>query len=116
VDLDQLEVVDVRTEFGMIDKPWSPVTLASLNGQAVKIAKFENEFLWHKHDQEDEMFYVVHGEIDIQTRDEDGNENTLTIGSGQFTVIPAGLLHKPEAKNEAWVMLFEPESTQQKGD
>ena len=80
--------------------------VGELNNQAVKIAKLKGEFIWHHHENEDEMFFVVKGELTIKLKDQD-----INLKENEFFIIPKGVEHKPVAKNEVWVMMFEPIGT-----
>ena len=82
-----------------------------MNGQHVKLVKFQGGFVWHKHDAEDEMFLVLRGEFDMEFRD-----RTVRLREGEFLIVPRGVEHRPVAKEEARVMLFEPVSTVNTGD
>ncbi len=85
--------------------------VGELNGQHVKLVKFNGEFTWHKHDNEDEMFYVLKGNFKMELRD-----RTIVINKNEFIIIPKGVEHKPVADEEVSVMLFEPASTLNTGD
>ena len=106
-----MDKVDLIAEFDHVDKLWTQRTLADLNGQQVKIAKLQGEFHWHKHDHEDEMFFVAKGSLVIKLRDKD-----IKLSENQFFVIPRGVEHMPVAAEECWVMLFEPAETVREGD
>jgi mannose-6-phosphate isomerase-like protein (cupin superfamily) len=106
-----MEKVTIFDKLSNINDHWNPRIAAELNGQHVKLVKFQGEFVWHKHDHEDEMFYVLKGEFDMQLRDK-----TITIRENEFLVVPKGVEHRPVAKNEVSVMLFEPASTLNTGD
>ena len=95
----------------LIEGYWSPAVVAECNGQHVKLAKFKGSFTWHKHDHEDEFFYVVRGSITIRFRDQD-----VILNDNECLCIPAGVEHCPEAAEEALVMLFEPVGTLNTGD
>jgi mannose-6-phosphate isomerase-like protein (cupin superfamily) len=82
-----------------------------LNGQYVKLAKFKGEFIWHKHDNEDELFYVLEGSFNMEFRDK-----TVVINKNEFIIVPKGIEHRPVAEEEVSVMLFEPKSTLNTGD
>ena len=103
--------VNVLQEFAAIERPWSPKTIGRLNGQSVKIAIFKDEFIMHKHSDEDELFYVIEGTIYLQFED-----HTQIITAGEFCIVPKDTLHKPYALEPAKVMLFEPDSTVRTGD
>jgi mannose-6-phosphate isomerase-like protein (cupin superfamily) len=85
--------------------------VGELNGQHVKLAKFQGEFVWHKHDNEDEMFFVVEGVLKMEFRD-----RTVEIHKNEFLIVPKGTEHKPVAESEVCVMLFEPATTLNTGD
>lgn len=103
--------VNVAHSLTSITSYWDPHIAAELNGQHVKLSKFKGEFVWHKHDAEDEMFYVVKGSFDMHFRD-----RIVTIGEGEFIVVPRGVEHKPVAADEVCVMLFEPAGTLNTGN
>ena len=103
--------VNVARSLEAITGYWEPRIAAELNGQHVKLVKFKGEFVWHKHDAEDEMFYVVKGSFDMHFRD-----RIETIGEGEFIVVPRGVEHKPVAVDEVSVMLFEPAGTLNTGN
>lgn len=97
--------------FSRINEYWQPHIVGELNGQHVKAAKFKGQFPMHKHDNEDEMFLVVKGNIKIEFTD-----NTKSVHEGEFIIIPRGVEHSPKATDEAHVLLFEPMSTLNTGD
>ncbi len=100
------EKVALAERFARFSEHWSPKVVAELNGQQVKLAKFQGEFVWHHHEHEDEMFYVVRGAFDMEFRD-----RTVPLAEGEFLVVPRGVEHRPVAAEEVWVMLFEPAGT-----
>lgn len=85
---------------------WNPRIAGELNGQHIKLVKFKGEFVWHKHDNEDEMFLVIKGSFIMELR-----EGPININEGEFIIIPRGMEHRPVATDEVHVMLFEPVST-----
>lgn len=103
--------MNLAEKFGLFHEHWSPRVVGELNGQLVKIAKLEGEFVWHSHDEEDELFLVVKGELTMNFRD-----RTEVIRAGEFLIVPRGVEHLPVAENECHVMLFEPASTKHTGD
>ncbi len=103
--------IKVEEKLAEIKEYWSPVIVGELNGQHVKLVKLLGEFVWHKHDSEDEMFYVISGDLKIEFRDK-----TISLKPNEFTVIPRGIEHRPVADSEVAVMLFEPISTLNTGD
>ena len=107
----QFEPVNVVQKFSLFDDLWSPRLVGELNGQHVKLAKLKGEFIWHKHDEEDELFFVIKGTLKIRFK-----EAETVINEGEFLIVPRGTEHKPIADEEVWVMLFEPASTINTGD
>jgi mannose-6-phosphate isomerase-like protein (cupin superfamily) len=103
--------VNLLEKLSRIARVWSPTVVGELNGQYVKLAKFEGEYVWHKHDAEDELFYVIDGRLNIELRD-----RTVELTPGEFFVVPHGVEHKPVALPRADVMLFEPATTVNTGD
>jgi mannose-6-phosphate isomerase-like protein (cupin superfamily) len=103
--------VNLEQKFALFDAHWQPKIVGELNGQHVKLVRFQGEFLWHKHDGEDEMFLVLGGEFDMEFRD-----RTVRLREGEFLIVPKGIEHRPVAEKEARVMLFEPVSTVNTGD
>jgi mannose-6-phosphate isomerase-like protein (cupin superfamily) len=106
-----LEKVDLAEKLSRFEDRWSPKIVGELNGQHVKLAKLEGEFVWHHHDEEDELFLVVGGELTIEFRDGD-----VSLAAGEMLVVPRGVEHRPVAEGEAHVLLFEPASTLNTGD
>ena len=106
-----MEKINLADKFSLIQDHWNPRIAGELNGQQVKLVKFKGEFVWHKHDHEDEMFFVVEGEFNMELRD-----RILTIRENEFIIIPRGVEHRPVAPNEVSVMLFEPATTLNTGD
>jgi mannose-6-phosphate isomerase-like protein (cupin superfamily) len=90
---------------------WNPRVIAELNGQHVKLAKFQGEFVWHDHANEDELFLVLKGRFRMEFRD-----GAVEVGEGEMIVVPRGVEHRPVAEQEVHVMLFEPASTRHTGD
>jgi mannose-6-phosphate isomerase-like protein (cupin superfamily) len=103
--------VNLIEKLRQITRVWSPTVVGELNGQYVKLVKFENEYVWHKHDVEDELFYVVSGRLNIELRD-----RTVELKPGEFFIVPHGVEHKPVALPTAEVLLFEPATTLNTGD
>ena len=106
-----MEKINVEENFSKIHDHWNPRIAGELNGQMIKLVKFKGEFVWHKHDHEDEMFYVVKGQFNMELRDQ-----TIVIRENEFIIIPRGVEHRPVAPTEVSVMLFEPASTLNTGD
>ncbi|MEM6802017.1 MAG: cupin domain-containing protein [Bacteroidota bacterium] len=106
-----MNVINLDQKFSLFQDQWSPKVIAELNGQEVKLAKVQGEFVWHEHEQEDELFFVVKGELIIEFRD-----RTEVIKAGEMIVVPRGVEHKPIAKEEVWIMLFEPAQIKHTGE
>lgn len=103
--------IDLRQKFSLFDDLWSPKIVGELNGQHVKLAKLRGEFVWHKHDEEDELFLVVKGSLTLAFR-----TGEVVLGPGQLAIVPRGVEHKPIAAEEVHVLLFEPSSTLNTGN
>jgi mannose-6-phosphate isomerase-like protein (cupin superfamily) len=103
--------VNVEQKLALFNEQWQPKIVGELNGQYVKLVKFQGPFVWHHHDNEDEMFFVVKGRFRMEYRDHDE-----WIEEGEFVIVPRGVEHKPVAEEEAHVLLFEPASTLNTGN
>ncbi|HMB51698.1 MAG TPA: cupin domain-containing protein [Thermoanaerobaculia bacterium] len=108
-------VVDLAAKLAAFSEHWSPRVVGELNGQQVKLAKLLGEFDWHHHEHEDELFLVLSGELLMRLRGDEGPRE-VTIGEGQFFIVPRGVEHQPVAHQECSVMLFEPASTLNTGN
>ena len=106
-----MEKVNLAEKFSLFNDYFSPKVVGELNGQQVKLVKFSEPFVWHHHDHEDELFYVVKGSFDMELTD-----RTITVNEGEFIIIPRGVEHRPVAHEEVEVMLFEPASTLNTGN
>ena len=106
-----IEKINLAEKFSRIQEYWKPYIAGELNGQLVKLDKLKGEFVWHHHENEDEMFLVVKGHFRIEFRDK-----TVSLEEGEFIVVPRGVEHKPVAEEEAWILLFEPASTLNTGN
>ena len=98
--------VNVAEKLKQFTEYWSPRIVGELNGQQIKLAKLKGDFVWHHHENADELFLVVKGRLVIQLRDRD-----ITLDAGEFFIVPRGVEHKPLAEDEVHVMLFEPADT-----
>ena len=98
--------INLADAFASFDAPWTPHLAGELNGQHVKLVKLRGPFVWHHHDEEDELFLVVKGAFTMHFRDRD-----VEVRAGEFLIVPRGVEHCPEATEEAHVLLFEPAST-----
>ena len=103
--------VNLREKFALFADHWSPKVVGDLNGQQVKLVKFRGEFVWHKHDGEDELFLVVRGRFRMEFRD-----RHVWLEDGEFLIVPRGVEHRPVAEQEVHVLLFEPATTLNTGD
>ena len=106
-----MEKVNVAEKFGLFSDYWSPKVAAELNDSYVKLAKFKGEFVWHHHESEDELFFVIKGQLLIRLRD-----GEVRLGPGEFVVIPRGIDHLPVAEDEVHVILIEPKATLNTGN
>jgi len=103
--------INLAQKFSQIHEYWKPYIAGELNGQLVKLDKLKGEFVWHHHENEDEMFLVVKGRFRIEFRDK-----TVQLEEGEFIVVPRRVEHKPVAEEECWILLFEPASTLNTGN
>lgn len=106
-----MDKVNLVQKFDLVEDYWSPKVVGDLNGQQVKLAKFKGEFIWHHHEAEDEAFFVLKGAFRMEYRD-----RTVVVNEGEMLIVPKGVEHKPVADEEAWVMLFEPDTTRNTGN
>lgn len=106
-----MEKINLEQKLSLFSDHWNPRVISELNGQHVKLVKLKGEFVWHHHDHEDELFYVVKGKLRMEFRDK-----TVDLDSGEMIVVPKGIEHKPVAFEEVHVMLFEPASTLNTGN
>jgi mannose-6-phosphate isomerase-like protein (cupin superfamily) len=102
---------NLTAKFAAFSEHWTPKIIAELNGQHVKLSKFKGEFVWHHHENEDEMFLVHRGTFRMEFRD-----RTVTLGPGDFIVVPRGVEHRPVSDEEVQVVLFEPAGTLNTGN
>ena len=106
-----MNTVNLAQKLASFAEHWSPKIVGELNGQPVKVVKFLGPFVWHHHEQEDELFYVVKGRFRMEFRD-----RTVDVAAGEFLIVPHGVEHRPVADEEVEVMLFEPASTLNTGN
>jgi len=106
-----MEKINLAVKFSTFSDYFNPRIAGELNGQQVKLVKFRGEFVWHHHDNEDELFYVVKGSFDMHLRDK-----IITVNAGEFIIMPKGIEHKPVAIEEVEIMLFEPATTLNTGN
>lgn len=106
-----MEKVNLAEKLALINEHWRPKVVGELNGQEVKIVKFQGEFPWHHHETEDEMFMALKGSFRIEFRDK-----TVELSEGEFIVVPRGVEHRPVADSEVEVLLFEPANLKNTGN
>ena len=107
-----MEKVNLGEAFASFDEPWSPRLAGELDGGAVKLARAEGEFVWHSHEDADELFFVWSGELRVEFRE----ESDVTLRPGEFLVVPRGVEHRPVAEEGAEILLFETRGTANTGD
>jgi mannose-6-phosphate isomerase-like protein (cupin superfamily) len=106
-----MEKINIREKLALFSDQWNPRVVGELNGQHVKVVKFQGEFVWHDHAAEDELFLVVRGSFRMEFRD-----RSVTLKAGEFLIVPRGVEHRPVADQEVEVMLFEPAQIKHTGD
>lgn len=107
----QQDVVNLAEKLSLFSDHWMPRIVGELNGQHVKLAKLLGDFIWHRHPDEDELFLVLSGELELHLR-----ERVVTLREGEFFIVPRGVEHKPVAREEVHLLLLEPTSTRNTGD
>ena len=108
---DAKRAINLREKFGLFEEQWSPKVIAEMNDYQFKLVKIQGDFVWHRHAETDETFFVVEGELRIDLRDD-----AVTIGPGEMFVVPKGVEHKPFAAREVKLMLIEPKGVVNTGD
>ena len=106
-----MEKVNLREKFSLFSEHWSPKVVGELNGQQVRLVKFAGSFVWHHHDNEDELFLVVKGRFTLELRD-----RAIDLEQGEFLIVPRGVEHRPVAAKEVEVLMFEPAATLNTGN
>ena len=106
-----MEKINILSKFKKFKSHWSPHSVAELNGQQVILAKIKGNFVWHSHKEEDELFYVIKGKLNMEFRD-----RTIEIMPGEMIIVPRDTEHRPSAEEETWILLFEPVSTKHTGE
>jgi mannose-6-phosphate isomerase-like protein (cupin superfamily) len=106
-----MDKVNIGEKLALFSDHWNPRVVGELNGQHVKLVKFQGEFVWHDHAAEDELFLVVRGSFRMEFRD-----RSVTLNEGEFLIVPRGVEHRPVAEREVEVMLFEPAQIKHTGD
>jgi len=107
----EIKKINLREKFSLFASHWDPKIVGELNGQLVKLVKFQGEFVWHHHEHEDELFLVLRGAFVMQFRDRD-----VRLEEGEFLIVPRGIEHRPVAEHEVDVLLFEPATTLNTGN
>lgn len=107
----EYEAINLREKFARIDAHWSPRVVAEMNDVQFKLARIEGEFVWHRHDETDEVFIVIDGRMRIEFRD-----GVVELGGGEMFVVPRGVEHRPVADGECRIMLVEPRGVVNTGD
>lgn len=106
-----MNVVNLADKFALFSDHWRPRIVGELNGQQVKLARLKGEFVWHHHDDADELFYVVRGTLRMMLPDGEAR-----VAAGEFVIVPRGVDHLPVADDEVLVLLFEPAATRNTGN
>lgn len=106
-----MEAVNLEQKLSIVRELWSPKIVGELNDSYVKVVKLKGEFVWHHHDDEDELFLVVKGTLLMRFRDRD-----VHVSPGEFIIVPKGVEHLPVAEEEVHLVLFEPKSTLNTGN
>lgn len=106
-----VKAVNLAEKLTLFSDHWKPRIVGQYNGNDLILVKVQGEFVWHSHPETDDFFYVVQGELDIELRDE-----VVTLGQGEMFVVPAGVEHRPVAREEAHLLLIEPQGTPNTGD
>lgn len=106
-----MSATNLKEKLSLFKEHWTPKIIGELNGQQVKLVKLQGEFVWHDHKDEDELFYIIKGQLIIELRDK-----TIILNEGDLYIVPRGVEHKPIAHKEVHIMLFEPESIKHTGD
>ena len=109
---EMIPVINLEEKITLIDKPWSPIEVARVNDQVVRLALSKGEFHWHRHINEDELFYAYKGSMTIQLKD----QPDIVLHEGEMVVIPKGVEHCPKSDHPAYNLLFEPGALQTRGD
>lgn len=111
-----MQKVQITQKLAAFQEHYKPKIVGELNGQQVKLVKFQGDFVWHHHDHEDEMFLVIRGSFRMDYREESGAERSIELREGEFLIVPRGVEHRPAAEREVHVMLFEPATTLNTGN
>ena len=110
-----MDKVNLAQKFSLFSEHYSPKIAGEINDTYIKLVKLQGDFLWHHHDVEDELFFVVQGKLRMKVR-ENGSEREIMIGPGEFIIIPHGVEHLPSADEETHIVLLEPKTTLNTGN
>lgn len=111
-----MEKINLQQKFALFSEHWKPKIVGEINEVAVKIVKIKGEFIWHHHDQDDELFFVLKGRLLMQIREESKDQQNIWVEEGEFIIIPHGVEHRPVAEEETHLMLLEPKTTVNTGN
>jgi mannose-6-phosphate isomerase-like protein (cupin superfamily) len=111
-----MEKINLEQKFARFSEHWSPKMVGELNNFAVKIVKVQGEFVWHHHDVEDELFFVIKGRLLMQVRETPESQSDIWVEEGELIIIPHGVEHRPVAEEETHLMLLEPTTTVNTGN
>ena len=106
-----MEPINLKEKFALFNDHWSPKIIGELNGQEIKLAKVKGEFVWHNHAEEDELFFIIKGELKIEFKDK-----VIKLAEGEMLIVPKGVEHRPIAEEEVLLVLFEPANIKHTGD
>tara|TARA_X000001036_G_C20669326_1_gene801871 strand:+ start:434 stop:793 length:360 start_codon:yes stop_codon:yes gene_type:complete len=101
----------IKKKFDLFNDYWNPKIIGKINNHDVKLAKVKGEFVWHNHKNEDELFFIIKGKLNIEFHDK-----KVELNEGEMLIVPKGVDHKPIAKEEVWLLLFEPNNIKHTGD
>ena len=111
-----MDKINLAQKFALFTEQWSPKLIGELNNFAVKVVKVQGEFVWHHHEVEDELFFVVRGRLLMHVRDTAGEQSDIWLEPGELIIIPHGVEHCPAAEVETQVLLLEPSTTVNTGN
>ena len=106
-----MKKIIIKKKFDLFNDYWNPKIIGSINNHDVKLAKVKGEFVWHNHKNEDELFFIIKGKLNIEFHDK-----KVELNEGEMLIVPKGVDHKPIAKEEVWLLLFEPNNIKHTGD
>lgn len=112
LDVRMITKINLNEKFSLFSEHWNPKILAELNDNYIKVVKLKGNFVWHQHEEEDEMFFVIEGKLIIELK----NQEDIILRNGEFVVIPKGMDHRTIAENEVQVLLIEPKTTVNTGN